>query len=200
MTALEATLSRLGASEEGGYVLPDFYGARGNWERIRAEYFQDAPWYHAPMPPPEVGVGAGGAAAGAREDPAAFHQANAFASDLERIVNAYRSTLLGFPDRAQVRTMTPGQARQLQNDYRAFFTRWNDELDAAQRLGPEGWYRVGRESAAKLQRATTELTRAFNALRSAVPPSGIAPRDTRASNLNTATTAILNARRALSAP
>lgn len=198
MRALEATMSRLDASGEGGYVAPDFYGARGNWERIRTEYFQNAPWYHAPMAPPEVGVGAGGAAEGAHEDPAAFHQAGAFAADLERIIAAYRTTLLSFPDPGT--RMTAGESRRVENDYGTFVRRWNDELDQANRQGPRGWYRVGRESAGRLQRASDQLTTALEELRDAAPQGRIPYRGARSTSLQRAENAIQNARRALNAP
>jgi hypothetical protein len=196
MKAMEATMSRLGSSGEGGYVLPDFYGARGNWERIRREYFQNAPWYHAPMAPPAAAA-AGAAPAPAPEDPTAFRRASAFAADLERIINTYRSTIMGFPDPGE--RMTSGQAQRVENDYRTFVQRWNDELDGASRLGPEGWYRVGRATAGRLQRATDQLTTAFNLLREVVPPARIPYRGQRSGTLARAENAIATAKRIIAA-
>jgi len=196
MKAMEATMSRLGSSGEGGYVLPDFYGARGNWERIRREYFQDAPWYHAPMAPPAAAA-TGTAPAAAPEDPTALRRASAFAADLERIVSTYRSTIMGFPDPGE--RMTAGQAQRVENTYRTFVQRWNDELDGASRLGPEGWYRVGRATAGRLQRAADQLSNAFNLLREVVPPGRIPYRGQRSSTLARAENAIANAKRIIAA-
>lgn len=195
MRALEATVTRLDPGGQGGYVLPDFTGARGNWERIRTEYFQDAEWFHTPLPIEEVGVGAGGAAAAAREESPAAIQVSAFASDIERIITTYRSTLLGFPDPGEA-TGAPGEEAQRARDYQTFVDRWNDELDAARRMGPRSW-RTSEESYARLSAATRELERALGSLRGAAPQGRTTLRTQRAAALRSAETAIQNARRAL---
>lgn len=197
MRALQTTITRLSESAEGGYVLPDFYSARGNWERIRTEYFQDAEWYHAPMPLEEVGVGAGGARQGAREETPAFYRVSAYANDLERIMSAYRATLLGFPSRGE-RQLTADEAAQYASDYVNFARQWDDELDQAERLGPRSWG-AGDASFRALSGATQQLSRALTALRTAAPERGVPTRQVRTGALRTAETAIARARQLLAA-
>lgn len=196
-TALETAVGRLTASAEGGYVLPDFYSARGNWERIRTEYFQDAPWYHAPMALREVGVGEGGARQGAQEETPAFYRVSAYMGDLERILRTHREAVLSFPGRGE-RQLSGDEAAQLITEYSMFARLYNDELTQAERNGPRSW-RATDASFRALAGATTELGRAMTALRSAAPTSGVPTRTVRTNALRTAETAIGRARTALAA-
>lgn len=196
MRALEATLNRLDPSGQGGYVLPDFAGTRGNWERIRTEYFRDADWFHAPVPLEEVGVGRGGQAAREREESPAAIQVSAFASDVERIITTYRSTIMGFPDPGESTGGAPGEAAQRMRDYEQFVQNFHQELTTASRMGPRSW-RTSEEGYQRLSAATRELERAIGSLRAAVPERRTTLRTQRAAAIRSAESAIANARRAL---
>lgn len=195
MRALEATLNRLDPSGQGGYVLPDFVGARGNWERIRTEYFQDADWFHAPVPLEEVGVGRGGQAAGEREESPAALQVSAFASDIERIITTYRSTIMSFPDPGES-VGAPGQVAQRERDYDQFVQNFHQELSTATRMAPRSW-RTTEDDYQRLQAASRELERAVGTLRAALPERRTTLRTQRSAAIRGAETAVTNARRAL---
>lgn len=204
--ALDSTTARLDASSEAGYVLPDFYAARGNWERVRREYFANAGWYHPPMAVSDVGVGEGGAASGAHEDPAAFHQTNAFADDLERIVVSYRDRLLALPEpapaprpirrgRRVIRRPAPPPPRV----YTDLAGHFNAELDRAAALGPSHWFGVAEGQAARYARAHAALSRALTTLRAAVPRAQAMPRAARRAALDSALADVRTGRAAVAA-
>lgn len=195
MRALEATLNRLDPSGQGGYVLPDFVGTRGNWERIRREYFQDADWFHAPVPVEEVGVGRAGQAAGEREESPAALQVSAFASDIERIITTYRATMMSFPDPGES-VGAPGETAQRERDYDQFVQNFHQELTTATRLGPRSW-RTNEEGYQRLLAASRELERAVGTLRAALPERRTTLRTQRSAALRSAEAAVTNARRAI---
>ncbi len=204
--ALDSTTARLEASSEAGYVLPDFFAARGNWERIRKEYFDNARWYHAPMAVSDVGVGEGGAEAGAHEDPAAFHQANAFADDLERIIGAYQDRVMAQaepvpapPPIRRGRRLIRRPAPPPPAAYTDVARRFNAELDRAQALGPSHWFSVDPSQAAKYARARGALSRALATLRAAVPAAQVKPQAVRRTALDSALADVRTGRAALAA-
>ncbi len=182
------------AGTEGGYTAPNLEVVARSWENIRDLFFRPADWFHAPLPPP-ASAPVGPPAA---DDLAPVRQARAFATELENLIQLYRPTLLNFPDAAP---SDPRQAQTLRQSWMGFVRNWQDGLERAERGAPRaGAYRMrDREAAFRLEEATRELDRAFNALRDAATPSGIPYRSRRDQLLSQARGEIARARERLGA-
>jgi len=122
-----------------------------------------------------------------------IRRARALKANLEGLIRANRSTVLGMATGPIDTTVTNRAARTRARQYAAFVRRWHSALESATRGGTEFRYEPGVQYSLQMDQVSNSLGAAAAVLRGMVPQDSVNPRSTRQADLTTATGYLNNA-------